>query len=114
MAELAFKPRLLASVNQQASEQAFTSISCPWIYYCHIVNWRFYTHAWEKKVATKTTKTQCKNNIGRAPDLGEKEMEEAETARAAWVPRGALCQEENLLLDQGAIHNKFNNKINYK
>lgn len=41
-------------------------------------------------------------------------MEEAETARAAWVPRGALCQEENLLLDQGAIHNKFNNKINYK
>lgn len=41
-------------------------------------------------------------------------MEEAETARAAWVPRGALWQEENLLLDQGAIHNKFNNKINYK
>ena len=114
MAELAFKPRLLASVNQQASEQAFTSISCPWIYYCHIVNWRFYSHVWEKKVATKTTKTQCKNHIGWAPDLGKKEMEEAETARAAWVPRGALWQEENLLLDQGAIHNKFNNKINYK
>lgn len=52
-----------------------------------------------KKSGDKTTKTQCKNNnIGRAPDLGEKEMEEAETARAAWVPRGALCQEENLLL----------------
>ena len=67
----------------------------------------------EKKAATKTTKTQRKNNIGRAPNLSEK-VEEAETARAAWVPRGALCQEENLLLDQNAIHKKVNNKINYK
>lgn len=53
----------------------------------------------EKKVATKITKTQSKSNIGQAPNLSEKEMEEAETARTAWVPRGALFQEENLLLD---------------
>lgn len=53
----------------------------------------------EKKVATKITKTQNKSNIGQAPNLSEKEMEEAETARTAWVPRGALFQEENLLLD---------------
>lgn len=89
MAELAFKLRPLASVNQQASEQAFTSISCPWIYYCHIVNWRFYTHVWEKS-GDKTTKTQCKNNIGRAPDLGEKEMEEAEHHEQPGFP-GELC-----------------------
>lgn len=67
----------------------------------------------EKKVATKTTETQNKNNTGQAANLSEKEMEEAETARAGWVPRGALCQEENLLLDQGPIHKKFN-KINCK
>lgn len=58
-----------------------------------------------KKSGDKTTKTQCKNNIGSTPDLGEKEMEEAGRSLEQPGFPGELCaREENLLLDQGAKH----------
>ena len=66
----------------------------------------------EKKAATKTMGTKHNYNLGPAPTLSEEEMQAPErhlheqTARRAWAARGALCQKENLLLDQGAPHTK--------